>query len=183
MEATSMRTVTRPFPIYQPITSDGSGDEGSGSKTFVPPSHSESSKPGSPPQSPRPPMTHLRRFWPADQPLPVALNLRLDRAVTDATLDALTEPALLIHAEGEDFAGCWFSRAISLGDEAGSPAFWKLEKTSTDTWSLCLRRDKGVLAAYNLRRKKNDSFPMKLKRGVVNKTFMKWPPTITISQD
>jgi len=124
------------------------------------------------------------RFWPADQPLPVALNLQLDSPVSGdvSGCGQVNRPALLIHAQGEQFASCWFSRAVDFGDESGNPAFWMLEKTAMDTWSLFLRRVSGDVAAYHLKIKKNDSFPIKLKRGVVSKELKKWPRTITISQ-
>ena len=128
---------------------------------------------------------HHCKYWPADQPLPVALNLRLDAPVTGGTsaCDQVTRPALLIHGQDASFACCWFSRAIDFGDESGNPAFWMLQKTATDTWFLCLRRVSGEVAAYHLKSKKKDSFPIKLKRGRVNREFKKWPPTITISHD
>ncbi|HVA46293.1 MAG TPA: hypothetical protein VNH11_07960 [Pirellulales bacterium] len=85
---------------------------------------------------------------------------------------------MLIYAQDPAFACCWFSRAIDLGDESGNPAFWMLQKTAKDKWSLCLRRVSGQLAAYEVKAKSN-GFPIKLKKGKTTKDF-KWPATITI---
>jgi hypothetical protein len=92
----------------------------------------------------------------------------------------LNKQVFLISAQHPAFACCWFSRAIDLGDECGNPAFWMLQKTARDTWSLSFRRVSGALAVYNLKSKSNQ-FPIKLKKGKTSRDF-KWPATITIRQ-
>jgi hypothetical protein len=123
------------------------------------------------------------KFFPKDQPLPVELTLHLDGPVEggfESGRQQLHRPTVLIHAQDPAFACCWFSRAIDLGDEAGNPAFWMLQKTAMDTWLLCLRRVSGELAAYNLKTK-GKGFPITLKKGRTTKDF-NWPATITIHQ-
>jgi hypothetical protein len=122
------------------------------------------------------------KFFPKNQPLPVALSLQLHphlKGGPSTARERLNRPALLIHAQDPNFACCWFSRAIDFGDESGNPAYWMLKKTAMDTWFLCLQRVSGEVAAYHLKTKNKD-FPIKLKKGRVSKEF-KWPPTITIS--
>ena len=122
------------------------------------------------------------KFFSNGHPVPVGLTLALDApvaGVNEVGCEQLSRPTLLIHAQDPEFACCWFSRAIDLGDESGNPAYWMLEKTAKDKWSLCLRRVTGQLAAYELKSKSN-GFPIKLKKGKTTRDF-KWPATITIA--
>jgi hypothetical protein len=122
-----------------------------------------------------------RKFFYNGHPIPVGLTLQLDAPVVgghEFGCEQLSRPTLLIHAQDPAFACCWFSRAIDLGDESGNPAFWMLEKTAKDTWSLCLRRVSGQVAAYDLK-SKGEGFPIKLEKGKTTKDF-KWPATLTI---
>jgi hypothetical protein len=126
---------------------------------------------------------HHCRFFPAKHPIPVALNLQLEAPVvgsTSASCNQVNRPTLLIHAQDPNFCCSWFSRAIDFGEESGNLAFWMLQKTAVDKWFLCLRRVSGEVATYHLKTK-HHSFPLKLKRGRVNKEFKKWPRTITVS--
>src|SRR5205085_1172595 len=78
-----------------------------------------------------------------DQPLPAELTLQVDTPFEGGINNArarLNRPMRLIHARDAEFAHCWFSQAIDLGDKSGNPAFWMLEKTEVDTWLLYLRR-------------------------------------------
>lgn len=121
------------------------------------------------------------KFFSNGHPVPVGLTLELEAPVSGVNefgCEQLSRPTLLIHAQDSAFACCWFSRAIDLGDESGNPAYWMLEKTAKDKWSLCLRRVSGQLAAYELK-SKSSGFPIKLKKGKTTKDF-KWPATITI---
>jgi len=123
-----------------------------------------------------------RKFFVAGHPQPVALRFHLSPPVQDGIVAApyqVNQPTRLIHAQDPNFSCCWFSRAIDL-EETGNPAYWMLQKTASDTWSLCLRRVSGDLAAYNLKTRKH-SFPITLKKSRVGKEFKKWPRTVTIS--
>jgi hypothetical protein len=123
------------------------------------------------------------KFFPKGYPLPVELTLHLDAPLAGGLESAraqLNRPAILIHAHDAAFACCWFSRAIDLGDESGNPAFWMLQKTAIDAWSLHLRRVSGEVASYHLETK-NKGFPIKLKKGRTTRDF-KWPRTVTVRQ-
>jgi hypothetical protein len=123
------------------------------------------------------------KFLPANEPVPVALSLRLDTPVeggTAAAREQLNGDTLLIRAQDPNFACCWFSRPLDFGVASGNPAFWMLQKTARDTWLLCLRRITGEVAAYQLKTGKH-GFPITLKRGRVSKEFTNWPPTVTVS--
>jgi hypothetical protein len=122
------------------------------------------------------------KFFPKGQLVPVSLTLQLDASLqggSELGRQQLNRPALLIHAQDPSFACCWFSRAIDLGDESGNPAYWMLQKTAIDTWSLCLRRVSGEMAVYHSN-SKNGRFPIKFKKGRTTRDF-KWPAHITIS--
>jgi hypothetical protein len=126
------------------------------------------------------PFLYRCQFFKAHHFPPIGLKLQLDTPVEGTGSAQLNKPTLLIHAQDANFRCCWFSRAIDFGEESGNLAFWMLRKTAMDTWFLCLRRVSDEVAAYHLKTK-NQSFPIKLKRGRVNKEFKKWPRTITIS--
>jgi hypothetical protein len=122
------------------------------------------------------------KYFAKDEVLPIGLTLQLDAPLKGGNefgRQQLNRPALLIHAQDPAFACCWFSRAIDLGDEYGNPAFWMLQKTASDTWSLFLRRVSGEIAAYHLQ-SKIKHFPIQLKKDKTTKDF-EWPSTITIS--
>jgi hypothetical protein len=122
------------------------------------------------------------KFFP-NAPVPVGLMLRLDTPVrggTAAGREQLNRATLLVAAQDPNFACCWFSRPLDLGVASENPAFWMLEKTSRDTWLLCLRRISGEVAAYHLTTSKEE-FPIKLKKGRVSKEFNNWPRTITVT--
>src|SRR5262249_16236963 len=123
------------------------------------------------------------KFFLANEPLPVALSLKLDTSVQGGTVagrEQLNRDTLLIRAQDPNFACCWFSRPLDFGVASGNPAFWMLQKTARDTWLLCLRRISGDVAIYHLKTRK-PGFPITLKRGRVSKEFANWPRTITVS--
>jgi hypothetical protein len=127
---------------------------------------------------------HLK-FFPAGQLVPVALNLRLGTSIKGGSSAAggrLHRTTRLIHAQDSKFPSCWFSRAIDLGNNDGTPAFWILKKTAMDTWLLRLRRGSADVAAYHLKTKNKHSFPIKLKMRRTTKEFTQWPSMITISE-
>ena len=127
--------------------------------------------------------SHCCKFCPKGQLLPVELTLHLDFPIecdNQSTCRQLNRPTPLIHAQDPAFACSWFSRAIDLADDGGNPAFWMLQKTALDTWTLYLRRVSGQLAVYQLK-SKIKHFPIQLKKGRATKEF-NWPSTITISQ-
>jgi hypothetical protein len=122
-------------------------------------------------------------FFPANELLPVALNLHFDTRIDGGTAVAreqLNRDTLLIRAQDPNFSHCWFSLPLDFGAASGNPAFWMLEKTARDTWLLSLRQSSGDVAAYHLKTKK-DAFPITLKKDRVSKEFTNWPLTITVS--
>jgi hypothetical protein len=128
---------------------------------------------------------HGCKYFPADRLLPIALQLRLGAAIkgrNSAAGESLHRPTQLLHAQEADFAGCWFSPAINVGDENGNPAFWMLRKTATDTWQLSLRRGGAVVAAYRAKTKSHRASSIKLKMVRANNKFTQWPATVTISE-
>jgi hypothetical protein len=127
---------------------------------------------------------HGCKFFPADRPLPVALQLRLGPDVRGGSRRAgsLRRLTPLLHAQEDEFAGCWFSSAVRLGDQNGSPAFWMLRKTATDTWQLSLRRGNAVVAAYRAKTKSTNISSIRLKMVRAKNRFKQWPATVTISE-
>jgi hypothetical protein len=125
---------------------------------------------------------HSCKFFPADRPLPVALQLRLAADVQggEGATGKLLTP--LLHSQEVDFEGCWFSPAVRLGDNNGNPAFWMLRKTATDTWQLSLRRGNAVVAAYRAKTKGNHVSSIRLKMVRAKNRFKQWPATVTISE-
>jgi hypothetical protein len=187
MAARSKRTAIEPFPTHLLESAGGDDEPGSGSIGSDPPIPGSGSRGRA--SADRLAQGRLLKshgaFWPPGQPLPVALSLRLDAPVMGNAMacDQVNRPTLLIRAQVADFANCWFSQAIEFADDSGNPAFWMLQKTAMDTWRLCLRRVSGELATYHFKAKKNDSFPIKLKKLSANSEFAQWPRTITISHD
>jgi hypothetical protein len=124
------------------------------------------------------------KYFPAGWLLPVALELRFGVSVNGGSgaSAALNQPTQLLHAQDAEFAGCWFSNAIDLGDDSRTPPFWLLRKTAKDTWLLRLCRGKGELAAYRAKTRIRQRFPLKLKKIRSNRAFNDWPSTITIRE-
>jgi hypothetical protein len=117
------------------------------------------------------------------KPAPVALSLQLDTRLQDGSsnvTDAMTRPVPLLHSQHRSYPCCWFSPPLDAADAGGNPAYWMLQKTANDTWSLILRRVSHELAKYHLKSKDSHRFPIKLKRVSVSKDFKNWPATITI---
>src|SRR5262245_18823915 len=127
---------------------------------------------------------HSCKYFSPDRLLPVALQLRLGAAINggSAAGESLHQPTQLLHAQEVDFAGCWFSPAIHLGDKNGNPAFWMLRKTATDTWQLSLRLGSAVVAAYRAKTKSKRTSSITLKMVRANNKFKQWPATVTISE-
>lgn len=129
------------------------------------------------------------KFFPKGDLVPVELILKLDSELTgyhEFAQRQLNRPALLIYAQDAAYACCWFSRAIDLGDEAGNPATWMLQRFARNKWQLALRRVSGEIAAYQLESQQklqpqHQQFPITLKRRHTTADF-EWPRTITISQ-
>jgi hypothetical protein len=122
------------------------------------------------------------KFFRANEPVPVGLSLRLDTPVkggTAAGREQLNRDTLLIRAQDPNFTCCWFSRPLDFGVDSGNPAIWMLQKSTRDTWLLCLRRITGEVAAYHLKTGKA-GFPITLKKGRVSKEFTNWPRSITV---
>ena len=135
---------------------------------------------GSHGQKGKPPGSEL---FPANEPLPVGLSLRLDTPVEGGSVsgrEQLNRDTLLIRSQDPNFECCWFSRPLDFSADSGNPAFWMLQKTARDTWLLSLRRVSGEVASYHLNTK-NKGFPIKLQKGRTTRDFQ-WPRTITIRQ-
>ena len=122
-------------------------------------------------------------FFPANEPLPVGLSLRLDTPVEGGSVrgrEQMNRDTLLIRSQDPNFECCWFSRPLDFSADSGNSAFWMLQKTAPDTWLLCLRRVSGDMAAYHLKTRKH-AFPITLKKGRASKEFTNWPRTITVN--
>jgi hypothetical protein len=130
----------------------------------------------------RPLLGHCK-FFPENEPIPVALTFHLETPLEGGTVsgrEQLNRDFLLIRAQDPNFACCWFSHPLDIGVASGNPAFWMLQKTARDTWLLCLRRITGDVACYHLKTSTH-GFPITLKKGRVSKEFTNWPRTITVS--
>jgi hypothetical protein len=122
-------------------------------------------------------------FFPAKEPLPVALSLHFDTPIhggTAAACEQLNQDTLLIRTQDPNFDCCWFSLPLDFGAAGDNPAYWMLQKTARDTWLLSLRRSSSDMAAYHLKTNKH-AFPIALKKGRVSEEFKNWPRTITVS--
>ncbi len=122
------------------------------------------------------------KFFPANEPLPIALNLHLDMPIEGknaAGLQQLIQDILLVRPEDPNFACCWLSRLLDLGASCDGQGFWMLQKTARDTWLLCFRRENGAMVVYHLKTRKH-GFPITLKAGQVAEGLVHWPRSITV---
>ncbi len=126
-------------------------------------------------------------FCHADQPVPVALSLQLDKPVSPGTAGdcaKLNQPTRLLHSGDHGFECCWFSQPIDFCSDAANPAVWMLQKSDAKTWHLHLRRGHHEIVEYRLTtaNEKDCSFPIKLQRaGAGDGECKNWPKTVTIS--
>jgi hypothetical protein len=127
------------------------------------------------------------KFCREDQPIPVALTLKLDSALAKGScnnIKDLNKPMLVVHSDDPHHAGAWFSRPLNLGEKGSQPAYWVLKKTDAKTWILVLRQEKTTIVQFVLKTKvaKDCTFPIQLTRqGAGGKHFTKWPKTVTIA--
>jgi hypothetical protein len=126
-------------------------------------------------------------FAGSDQPVPMALTLKLGSKVEKGTcsnIKTLNKPAKLQYSTDQNKFEGWLSEPIDLGEKGKDPAFWVLKKKDAKTWVLVLQRKKTGVVKYRLKTKKakDHSFPIKLELdGTPGKQFKKWPKTVTIS--
>ena len=118
--------------------------------------------------------------------LPIALAFKLHPGVKDVQTGGsrrLNKRTVLIHTGDPLFRCRWFSDAIDIGVGDGlNPAFWMLQRTSVDGWSLFLRRVSNDIALYSGKQRGEHTFPLTLKRMKVDKEFKQWPARILIKK-
>ena len=155
------------YPFRAAHGGSGSGSSGSGSNKFSAAARSP--------------------YFRKDQPVPVAVTLKVDSPVTAGSsnkIDALNKPTRLLHSQDASHPASWFSQPIQLGDKGSPAAHWALEKADDKTWLAVLRQADKVIVTYRLKTKdaKDGTFPLHLKRkGDGGKQFKDWPKTITVS--
>ncbi len=123
-------------------------------------------------------------FCSPDQPVPVALVLKLDSPVaagTCANCAELNRPALLLHSNDPKYACHWFSQPIDFCADPTKPGIWALHKRDHHTWVLSLNVSSANVVTYRLTTAHQAcSFPIQLHLvGAPGGECQNWPATVS----